>query len=88
MFPKEEEETLGLITVEELTSLEAALSNPAWRSAMEVELKSIEYNATWSPLSLPKGHRAIAMKWVFKVKRDPTSGIVKHKARLVAKGYS
>jgi hypothetical protein len=88
-FPlEEEEETLGLIMAKEPASLEAALSNPAWRSAMEAELKSIEANATWSPLSLPKGHRAIGLKWVFKVKRDPTGAIVKHKARLVAKGYA
>jgi hypothetical protein len=72
----------------EPASLEAALSNPAWHSAMEAELKSIEANATWSPSSLPKGHWAIGMKWVFKVKRDPTGAIVKHKARLVAKGYA
>jgi hypothetical protein len=68
-FPlEEEEETLCLITAEEPASLEAALSDPAWRSAMEAELKSIEANATWSPSSLPKGHRAISMKWGFKVK--------------------
>jgi hypothetical protein len=89
-FPleEEEEETLGLITTEKPASLEVALSNPVWRSAMEAELKSIEANATWSPSSLPKGHRANSMKWVFKVKRDPTGAIVKHKARLVVKGYA
>jgi len=36
---------------------------------------------------LPKDHKAIGLKWVFKVKRDPAGNIVKHKARLVAKGY-
>lgn len=87
-LPVEEEETLGLITAEEPASLDAALADPAWRSAMEAELKSIEDNATWSPSSLPKGHRAIGLKWVFKVKRDPAGAVVKHKARLVAKGYS
>jgi hypothetical protein len=37
---------------------------------------------------LPAGHRAIGLKWVFKVKKDPEGNIVKHKARLVAKGYA
>jgi hypothetical protein len=46
----EEEETLGLIAAEEPASLEAVLYNPAWRGAMEVDLKSIEDNATWSLL--------------------------------------
>jgi hypothetical protein len=55
---------------------------------MEAELQAIQDNKTWSPSSLPKGHRAIGMKWVFKVKRDPAGNIVKYKARLVAKGYA
>nr|GEY18600.1 ribonuclease H-like domain, reverse transcriptase, RNA-dependent DNA polymerase [Tanacetum cinerariifolium] len=37
--------------------------------------------------TLPKGHNAIGLKWVFKTKRDANGNIVKHKARLVAKGY-
>ncbi|XP_066163729.1 uncharacterized protein [Oryza sativa Japonica Group] len=36
---------------------------------------------------LPSGHKAIGLKWVFKVKKDPAGAVVKHKARLVAKGY-
>jgi hypothetical protein len=37
---------------------------------------------------LPRDHKAIGLKWVFKVKRDPTGKIVKYRARLVAKGYA
>nr|GEZ01937.1 ribonuclease H-like domain, reverse transcriptase, RNA-dependent DNA polymerase [Tanacetum cinerariifolium] len=37
--------------------------------------------------TLPKGHKAIGLKWVFKTKRDVNENIIKHKARLVAKGY-
>ena len=33
------------------------------------------------------GHRAIELKWVFKLKRNEDGEVVKHKARLVAKGY-
>ncbi|GJT41838.1 ribonuclease H-like domain, reverse transcriptase, RNA-dependent DNA polymerase [Tanacetum coccineum] len=36
---------------------------------------------------LPKGHKAIGLKWAFKTKKDANGNIIKHKARLVAKGY-
>ena len=36
---------------------------------------------------MPPGHRAIGLKWVFKLKRNEEGEVVKHKARLVAKGY-
>ena len=38
-------------------------------------------------VDLPQNRKAIGVKWVFKVKRDPMGKIKKHKARLVAKGY-
>jgi Reverse transcriptase (RNA-dependent DNA polymerase) len=37
--------------------------------------------------SLPEGHKAISVKWVYKKKVNLQGEIVKHKARLVAKGY-
>ena len=37
---------------------------------------------------LPPKHRAVGLKWVFKIKKDPDGNIVKYKARLVAKGYA
>lgn len=55
---------------------------------MRTELLSIQENNTWYYTNLPKGHKAIGLKWVFKVKRDPKGNVVKHKARLVAKGYA
>ena len=36
---------------------------------------------------LPAGHKAIRLKWVFKLKKNAHGEVVKHKARLVAKGY-
>jgi hypothetical protein len=41
----------------------------------------------WELADLPRGHSAITLKWVFKLKRDETGVIVKHKARLVAHGF-
>ena len=36
---------------------------------------------------MPPGHRAIGLKWVFKLKRNEKEEVVKHKTRLVVKGY-
>jgi hypothetical protein len=37
--------------------------------------------------TLPEGHNAIGVKWIFKTKRNAEGEIKKHKARLVVKGY-
>nr|GEX49759.1 ribonuclease H-like domain, reverse transcriptase, RNA-dependent DNA polymerase [Tanacetum cinerariifolium] len=54
---------------------------------MQVEIDFINKNNTWKLTTLPKDHKAIGLKWVFKMKRDANGEILKHKARLVAKGY-
>ena len=36
---------------------------------------------------MPPGHRAVGLKWVFKLKRNEEGEVVKHKARLMAKDY-
>ncbi|KAM0853640.1 hypothetical protein ACQ4PT_050938 [Festuca glaucescens] len=59
----------------------------AWRAAMQLEMDAVEKNRTWELADLPRGHRAITLKWVFKLKRDEAGAIVKHKARLVARGF-
>jgi hypothetical protein len=59
----------------------------AWRAAMQLEMDAVEKNRTWELANLPRGHNAITLKWVFKLKRDEAGAIVKHKARLVARGF-
>lgn len=36
---------------------------------------------------MPKGAKAIGLKWIFKIKRNADGSINKYKSRLVAKGY-
>ena len=36
---------------------------------------------------MPAGHKAIGLKWVFKLKKNSDGEVIKHKAPLVAKGY-
>ncbi|GJR17050.1 ribonuclease H-like domain, reverse transcriptase, RNA-dependent DNA polymerase [Tanacetum coccineum] len=82
------ENTEELLLVEdEPKNYKEASSDQKWIEAMKVELDSINRNNTWELTTLPKGHKAIGLKWVFKTKRDANGNIIKHKARLVAKGY-
>lgn len=53
---------------------------------MQTEMESIERNKTWVLSDFPQGHKAIGLKWVYKLKKDTDGNIVKYKARLVAKG--
>lgn len=55
---------------------------------MDEEIMSIENYNTWELTSLPKGCKAIGIKWVSKVKKNANGVIEKYKVRLVAKGCS
>jgi hypothetical protein len=79
------EEFLAAIN-EEPSSADEALKVEEWRLVMLEEMASIEENKTWMLVTLPRGHHAIGLKWVFKLKYNEAGDIVKHKARLVAKG--
>ena len=68
-------------------SFAEAEKHAAWRAAMQSEMDAVETNRTWELADLPHGHRAITLKWVFKLKRDEVGAIVKHKARLVARDF-
>ncbi|GKD30175.1 putative ribonuclease H-like domain-containing protein, partial [Tanacetum coccineum] len=47
-----------------------ALSDLAWVEAMQEELLQFKIQKVWILVDLPKGHRAIGTKWVFKNKKD------------------
>jgi len=68
-------------------SFAKAEGNMAWRAAMQSEMDAVEKNSTWELADLPRGHRMVILKWVFKVKRDEAGAIVRHKAHLVARGF-
>ncbi|GJS18526.1 ribonuclease H-like domain, reverse transcriptase, RNA-dependent DNA polymerase [Tanacetum coccineum] len=76
-----------LLAEDEPKNYKEASNDQKWIEAMKAELDFINRNNTWKLTTLPKGHKAIGLKWVFKTKRDANGNIIKHKARLVAKGY-
>ena len=83
----EEVAELHAISADEPNTFVEAERNPCWLKAMQKEMTSITENQTWSLEDMPPGHRAIGLKWVFKLKRNEKEEVVKHKACLVAKGY-
>ncbi|GKE11282.1 putative ribonuclease H-like domain-containing protein, partial [Tanacetum coccineum] len=42
----------------------------------------------WILVDLPKGHRAIGTKWVYRNKKDEKGIVIRNKARLVAQGHT
>jgi len=75
-----------MLPADEPTNVEPALEENCWKEAMEADMQSIIQNKTWVLSDLPKDHKAIGLKWVFKVKRDPAGNIVKHKSKVGGKG--
>lgn len=54
---------------------------------MENEIESIYKNDTWDLDLLPPDRKAIATKWVYRVKTNADGSTAKLKAGLVAKGF-
>lgn len=68
-------------------NFDEAVTDKRWRQAMEEEIQSIEKNNTWELTTLPKDHKAIGVKWVYKVKKNAYGEVQRYKTKLVAKGY-
>ncbi|GKA04271.1 putative ribonuclease H-like domain-containing protein [Tanacetum coccineum] len=73
---------------EEPKRVSKALSDPAWVEAMQEELLQFKLQKVWILMDLPKGHRAIGTKWVYKNKKDERGIVIRNKARLVAQGHT
>jgi hypothetical protein len=78
---------LALFVDTEPLTYPTAAKSEVWRKAMEEEIESITKNKTWQLVPLPDKKKAIAVKWVYKIKTLPDGSFAKHKAILVAKGF-
>ena len=75
-----------------LTAKQAAASKEYgahWKLATALEVHSLITSETWVEVdSVPRGRKAIDIKWVYKAKaEDGTGKVSRFKARLVVKGY-
>jgi hypothetical protein len=71
----------------EPTDLASALSDPHWKSAMDIEYSALICNKTWHLVPLDSHHNLIDCKWVYKIKRKADGSIDRYKARHVAKQF-
>ncbi|GJS44116.1 retrovirus-related pol polyprotein from transposon TNT 1-94 [Tanacetum coccineum] len=74
--------------VEEPKKVSNDLSDLAWVEEMQEELLQFKLQKVWILVDLPKGHRAISTKWVYKNKKDERGIVIRNKARLVAQGHT
>ncbi|NBX98326.1 hypothetical protein EBQ81_05715, partial [bacterium] len=89
-FMELSERILMTLTGEPQSYMAAMVSpdKPRWVDAMTVEMGALERNKTFgAPMDLPKGMKALKVKWVYKIKFRADRSIERYKARLVAKGF-
>jgi hypothetical protein len=80
-------EELNLMSTGEPCTFAEVEQDVAGQAVMQEEIDSVKRNQTWELADMPQGHRAITLKWVYKLKRNKAGDIVKHKVRLVVRGF-
>ena len=78
----------AFISQVEPKTVEEALKDSNWITAMQEELHQFERNKVWRLVPRPPDRPVIGAKWVFRNKLDDQGTITRNKARLVAKGYN
>ncbi|GKF90462.1 putative ribonuclease H-like domain-containing protein, partial [Tanacetum coccineum] len=76
------------LSQEEPKRVSQSLRDPAWVETMQEELLQFKLQKVWILVDLPKGHRAIGIKWVYINKKDERGIVIRNKARLVAQGHT
>jgi hypothetical protein len=85
------DETSALVHGDTPCTYWEAISSPdatEWIAAMDNEMDSIHRLSTYTVADLPLGCKPIGTKWVYAIKRDNNSVIIRYKARLVAQGFT
>ena len=69
-------------------NVEEALKYPQWIDSMHEEINQFIRLGVWGKLmDLPKGKKALDMRWVYVNKEDEKGVVVRNKSRLVVRGF-
>nr|GEU87290.1 hypothetical protein [Tanacetum cinerariifolium] len=68
-------------------NFKSAITEDCWFQDMQDEIHEFDRLQIWKLVPQPDCVKIIALKWIYKVKLDEYSDVLKNKARLVAKGY-
>ncbi|GJS46979.1 ribonuclease H-like domain-containing protein [Tanacetum coccineum] len=71
-----------------LSAIYEGKSHQDLHTSMQEELLQFKLQKVWILVDLPKGHRAIGTKWVYRNKKDERGIVIRNKARLVAQGHT
>lgn len=65
----------------ESVNFQEVVQDEKLRQVMDKEIKAIMKNDAWKLAILPKGHKAISVKWLYKMKKNRKGEIEKYKTR-------
>ncbi|GKD98766.1 retrovirus-related pol polyprotein from transposon TNT 1-94 [Tanacetum coccineum] len=68
-------------------NFKTVITEACWFEAMQEEIHELDRLQVWELVPKPDYVMIITLKWIYKVKLDEYSDILKNKALLVAKGY-
>nr|GEU38179.1 hypothetical protein [Tanacetum cinerariifolium] len=64
-----------------------AMTEPSWIDAMQEEIHEFERLEVWELVPCLNNVFLIKLKWIYKIKTNESSRVLKNKARLVAQGF-
>ncbi|GKE84954.1 retrovirus-related pol polyprotein from transposon TNT 1-94, partial [Tanacetum coccineum] len=77
----------AFLTFVELKNFKQAMTEPSWIDAMQEEIHEFKRLQVWELVPCPDRVMLIKLKWIYKVKTDEFSRVLKNKARLVTQRF-